>query len=38
MSILSDPIFHNEQAAYAYVETILWPHGPVENGGAIIPQ
>ena len=29
MSILSDPIFHNEQAAYAYVETILWPHGPV---------
>ena len=29
MSILSDPIFHNEQAAYAYIETILWPHGPV---------
>ena len=29
MSVLSDPIFHNEQAAYAYVETILWPHGPV---------
>ena len=29
MSILSDPIFHDEQAAYAYVESILWPHGPV---------
>ena len=29
MSVLSDPIFHNEQAAYAYVESILWLHGPV---------
>ena len=29
MSILSDPIFHNEQAAYAYIESILWPHGSV---------
>ena len=29
MSILSDPIFHDEQAAYGYVESILWPHGPV---------
>ena len=29
MSILSDPIFHDEQAAYAYVEGILWPDGPV---------
>ena len=29
MSILSDPIFHDVQAAIAYVESILWPHGPV---------
>lgn len=28
MGILSDPIFHDEKAAYAYVESILWPHGP----------
>ena len=29
MSILSDPIFHDEHAAYAYMESILWPDGPV---------
>ena len=29
MSVLSDPIFHNEQAAYAYLESILWQDGPV---------
>ena len=29
MSILSDPIFHDEQAAYAYMESILWQDGPV---------
>ena len=29
MSILSDPIFHDEQAAYTYVESILWPDGTV---------
>ena len=29
MSILSDPIFHDEKAAYRYVESILWPNGPV---------
>ena len=29
MSVLPDPIFHDEQAAYAYVEGILWTHGPV---------
>ena len=29
MNILSDPIFHNEKAAYAYIESILWPNGPV---------
>ena len=29
MSVLSDPIFHDEKAAYAFVESLLWPHGPV---------
>ncbi|MCC7268080.1 MAG: IS1595 family transposase [Caulobacteraceae bacterium] len=29
MSILSAPHFHNEAAAYAYVEARLWPNGPV---------
>ena len=29
MSVLSDPIFHDEHAAYAYMESILWPDGPV---------
>ena len=28
MSILSQPIFHDEQAAYAFLESILWPAGP----------
>src|SRR5258708_12899552 len=28
-SILSLPHFHNEEAAFAYVERHLWPHGPV---------
>jgi transposase-like protein len=28
-SILSAPHFHDEQAAYDYVESKLWPHGPV---------
>lgn len=27
--ILSDPIFHNEEAAFAYVEAHLWPNGPI---------
>jgi transposase-like protein len=27
--VLSDPIFHNEEAAFAYVEAHLWPEGPV---------
>lgn len=27
-SVLSDPRFHNEDAAYAYVEARLWPEGP----------
>jgi len=29
MSVLSAPHFHNEEAAYAYVEARLWPNGPV---------
>lgn len=29
MSILSAPYFHCEDAAYAFVEARLWPHGPV---------
>jgi transposase-like protein len=29
MSILSQPYFHNEEAAYAFVESRLWPNGPV---------
>lgn len=28
-SILSAPHFHNEDAAFAYVEAHLWPNGPV---------
>jgi transposase-like protein len=29
MSVLSAPHFHNEKAAYAYVEARVWPVGPV---------
>lgn len=29
MSVLSAPYFHDEAAAYAELETTLWPHGPV---------
>ena len=28
-SVLSAPHFHNEEAAYAYVEARIWPEGPV---------
>lgn len=28
-SVLSEPQFHNEEAAFAYVEARLWPNGPV---------
>jgi transposase-like protein len=28
-SILSAPHFHNEEAAYAFVEARIWPNGPV---------
>lgn len=27
--VLSEPQFHNEDAAYAYVEARIWPRGPV---------
>ena len=27
--VLSAPHFHNEDAAFAYVEAQLWPNGPV---------
>jgi len=27
--VLSVPHFHNEEAAFAYVEAHLWPNGPV---------
>src|SRR6185436_14509947 len=29
VSALSAPHFHNEEAAYAYVEARVWPEGPV---------
>ena len=28
MSILSEPHFHNEAAAYARLEAVVWPNGP----------
>jgi len=28
-SVLNSPHFHDETAAYAFVESKLWPHGPV---------
>jgi transposase-like protein len=29
MSVLSRPYFHDEQAAFVFVEAIIWPQGPV---------
>jgi len=29
MSVLSRPYFHDEQAAFGFVESIIWPEGPV---------
>jgi transposase-like protein len=29
MSVLSAPHFHDEEAAFAWVEAIIWPNGPV---------
>jgi transposase-like protein len=28
-SVLNAPHFHDEEAAYAFVESKLWPHGPI---------
>lgn len=28
MSVLSKPYFHNEEAAFAYLEGVIWPEGP----------
>ncbi|MFZ0943426.1 MAG: IS1595 family transposase [Syntrophobacteraceae bacterium] len=28
-TILSDPKFHDEEAAFAFIESLLWPKGPV---------
>ena len=35
MSVLSKPYFHDEQAAFTFVEGIIWPNGPacVNCGG-----
>src|SRR5215217_6495904 len=29
MSVLSSPFFHDEEAAFAHLEAVLWPEGPV---------
>ena len=29
MSVLTKPHFHDEAAAFAELESIVWPHGPV---------
>jgi transposase-like protein len=29
MSVLSKPYFHNEEAAFSYLESVLWPEGPI---------
>ena len=29
MSVLSKPYFHNEEAAFAHLEGVLWPVAPV---------
>lgn len=29
MSVLSKPYFHDEEAAFAHLESVLWPTGPV---------
>ena len=28
MSMLTKPYFHDEEAAFAKLESLLWPHGP----------
>ncbi len=29
MSVLSKPYFHSEKAAFAHLESLIWPNGPV---------
>jgi hypothetical protein len=29
ISVLSQPQFHSEEAAFAFLEGVLWPEGPV---------
>src|SRR3954470_17125336 len=29
MSVLSKPWFHDEEAAFAFLEDVIWPNGPV---------
>jgi transposase-like protein len=29
MFLLSQPFFHDEQAAYAFLEAVIWPDGPI---------
>jgi hypothetical protein len=29
MSVLSKPYFHDEEKAFAFLETVLWPDGPI---------
>lgn len=29
MSVLSSPFFHDEAAAFAHLESVLWPESPV---------
>lgn len=29
MSLLSQPYFHDEDAAYAHIESVIWPKGPI---------
>ncbi|MBV8474448.1 MAG: transposase, partial [Hyphomicrobiales bacterium] len=29
MSVLAKPYFHDEAAAFAHLESVLWPDGPV---------
>jgi len=36
MSLLSQPMFHDEKAAYAFLESVIWPDGPVcPHGGGV---
>ena len=36
MSVLSKPYMHDEAAAFAHVESIIWPDGPVERNESFV--